>query len=316
MDWVLDPPTPETSSALRAEIAQYLRRHAADPAQVGFAELAVSELLSNAVEHVGGTIWVCLEWGSARPVLSVHDVGPVFKLDLNDPDVTALRGRGLWLVSQLAGDLAIAAKRGGGKRVSVTLPVDRSLETSIDPPGRVVDPMPDADEAGPHGFGRESFLRALVVELARTVEDRHGPGDAEELVARVGATVGGQMEAEFRAARSLVQRLTVEQIAECYVRLKAAIDGDFYVVDISQDRIVLGNRRCPFGEAVTRSPALCRMTSSVFGGIAARNRGEATVHLEERIALGDPHCRVVVELGPSTEPRRSGHHYTDAVPAA
>ncbi len=48
--------------------------------------------------------------------------------------------------------------------------------------------------------------------------------------------------------------------------------------------------------AVRRAPGLCRMTSSVFGGIAARNTGGATVVLEERIALGDPECRVVVWL--------------------
>jgi hypothetical protein len=39
------------------------------------------------------------------------------------------------------------------------------------------------------------------------------------------------------------------------------------------------------------------MTSSVFGGIAARNAGGASVVLEERIAMGDPECRVVVWLG-------------------
>jgi len=41
------------------------------------------------------------------------------------------------------------------------------------------------------------------------------------------------------------------------------------------------------------------MTSSVFGGIAARNNPDgASVLLEERIAVGDPGCRVVVYLGP------------------
>jgi hypothetical protein len=38
------------------------------------------------------------------------------------------------------------------------------------------------------------------------------------------------------------------------------------------------------------------MTSSVFGGIAARSHGEAWVSLEERIAVGDHECRVVVWL--------------------
>ena len=44
------------------------------------------------------------------------------------------------------------------------------------------------------------------------------------------------------------------------------------------------------------------MTSSVFWGIAARNRSHpVSVLLEERIAVGDPACRVVVSLVPVPE---------------
>ena len=61
------------------------------------------------------------------------------------------------------------------------------------------------------------------------------------------------------------------------------------MVEISDSRIVLENDQCPFGNAVRKAPALCRVTSSVFGGIAARNRDDsAAVVLEERIAVGDP----------------------------
>ena len=100
------------------------------------------------------------------------------------------------------------------------------------------------------------------------------------------------------------------QIADVYVRLKAAIEGDFYIVEANERRIVLGNRACPFGEVVRRVPGLCRMTSSVFGGIAARNASGSTVVLEERIALGDPECRVVVWLTAPESARESvGHAY-------
>ena len=93
--------------------------------------------------------------------------------------------------------------------------------------------------------------------------------------------------------------MTPEQVGRCYVRLKHAIDGGFYVIEVSEDRIVLGNTRCPFGDVVRLAPSLCRMTSSVFGGIAARNNGAPVgVLLEERIAVGDPGCRVVVALSP------------------
>jgi predicted ArsR family transcriptional regulator len=95
------------------------------------------------------------------------------------------------------------------------------------------------------------------------------------------------------------------------VRLKQAIGGEFRVVEAGADRIVLENTRCPFGDAVRRAPALCRMTSSVFGGIAARNTPDgASVLLEERIAVGDPGCRVVVYLGPApAEVEPFAHHY-------
>jgi DNA-binding CsgD family transcriptional regulator len=117
------------------------------------------------------------------------------------------------------------------------------------------------------------------------------------VIAQVGANVGGRMEEAYRAARGLTERLMPDEMADLYVQLKRAIDGDFYVVSVDEDKIVLGNRACPFGAVVQHQPALCHMTSSVFGGIAARNRGKGAVVLEERIALGDPECRVVVWLG-------------------
>lgn len=310
MDWLLYPATGPAVAALRAELAGLLRRHAVETDGVDDAELVISELVSNAAEHAGGPVWVSLDWPGQRPVLTVHDLGRAFDLgDLALPDTGNLRGRGLWLVSQLAKDLELIVKRGGGKRVQTVLALTRRVEPSFDPPPRRVNPLPTVDEAGPDGFGREPFLRALVVEMARTAAVGHGPTAVEQMVAQVGATVGGQMEEEYRRAREVVGRLTAEQIAECYVRLKAAIGGDFRVISVSDDRIVLANRRCPFGETVRHAPALCRMTSSVFGGIAARNHGDAVVLLDERIAVGDPECRVTVLLGPQSRDTASGHHY-------
>lgn len=103
--------------------------------------------------------------------------------------------------------------------------------------------------------------------------------------------------------------MSPEQLGDCYVRLKHAIDGGFRVVEHDERQIVLVNDRCPFGEAVMRAPALCRMTSSVFGGIAARNSEEpVAVLLEERIAVGDPGCRVVVALEGSADVDRNAAH--------
>ena len=83
--------------------------------------------------------------------------------------------------------------------------------------------------------------------------------------------------------------------------LKRRIQGDFYVIEEDDEKIVFGNRACPFAEKVVGRPAMCMMTSNVFGGIAAENLGYAKVVLEETIAEGDPGCRVVVYLKPTPE---------------
>ena len=194
----------------------------------------------------------------------------------------------------------------------MSLPVTRPGTVDHDPPTNRSNALPMPEEALPGGgFGKESFLRALVVQLAQAIETQHGQDAADAAVAQVGADVGGRMEEEFRRAEAVVGQLTPEEMGRCYVRLKHAIDGGFRVLEATPERIVLLNDRCPFGGAVVRAPSLCRMTSSVFGGIAARNSEEgASVLLEERIALGDPGCRVVVNLD---VPRRlaspEAHHY-------
>jgi len=167
-------------------------------------------------------------------------------------------------------------------------------------------------------------VRTAVTELRREIKAqlaRHADASQDELADAelitgelwVAADIGGQMEQEYRRASGAQgQPLSAEQIAECLVRLKAAIGGTFRVVEVMPERIVLVNSRCPFGAEVQHSPSLCRMTSAVFGGIAARNADEAAVSLDERIAVGDPGCRVVVHLGAAAKSAQRAHHYTVA----
>ncbi|HSK28187.1 MAG TPA: ATP-binding protein [Jiangellales bacterium] len=311
MDWFLDPSRTGVTADLRSELGEYLRRHAQDDAEVDSALLAVEELVANAVRHSTTPTWVTTDWHGDELVVSVLDLGPGFELDsVALPDVDSESGRGLFIVAALSTDLQAVRRRAGGARVSARLPLRRSGSRDLDPLPRTASPLPTLGEAGPAGFGKESFLRALVVQMAQAVEAADGPAAAEAAVASVGSTVGGQMEEEYRRASGVVGRLAPEDLARCYVRLKAAIDGGFEAVEVGEDRIVLVNTACPFGAAVQHAPALCRMTSSVFGGIAARAAGEATVVLEERIAVGDPGCRVVVHLGPAPmEAARVGHRY-------
>jgi anti-sigma regulatory factor (Ser/Thr protein kinase)/predicted ArsR family transcriptional regulator len=323
MDWYLDAVGDRAAqvSALRREIAGFLERHAEPGSDVSDAELIVSELLTNAVRHADGPAWVSIDWSDLEPIVIVRDLGPGFAFpDTAElPSVQDTDGRGLFIASQLAPSLQRREERSVGSDVRATLPLRRPAEQSLDPPHRTSGSLPDPSEMSAEGtFGRESFLRALVVQLARSVEDDHGPATAEAAVAQVGTDVGSRMEEAYRATRSLEGRLTQEQMADLYVRLKGAIGGRFRVAEMDDDRIVLVTDACPFGEVVRRSPSLCRMTSSVFGGIAARNAGGAAVQLEERIAVGDPGCRVVVWLAdPPPGAREVSHFYgeRDAVGA-
>ena len=315
MDWYLDSTDPHAVSELRREIREYLVRHGEPSGAFDEAEVVVSELLGNTARHAAGPVWVTLSWRSPAPTIVVRDLGPGFdrallgQADLGSIDPMQESGRGLFLITALAPALETAVRERGAE-IAVELPVTRTPEVSHDPPRRTTAVLPAQEEARPQGgFGKESFLRALVVQLAQALEFQHGPDAAEAAVAQVGTDVGGQMEQEYRRATGVVGRMTPDQMAECYVRLKHAIDGGFYVVEANEDRIVLGNTRCPFGDVVRLAPSLCRMTSSVFGGIAARNNdGPALVTLEERIAVGDPGCRVIVCLDEAKSPGRGFAH--------
>ncbi|MFQ6171289.1 ATP-binding protein [Oryzobacter sp. R7] len=348
MDWYLG--RVDHVADLRHEVVAYLSRHAAagNEEAVWDAELVVAEAVGNAIRHTGGPVWVSLLWSSNHPVLQVFDLGEGFDSALLEPsrssgavpdtrvepleghapgepdrptpdaEPLAESGRGLLIMESLAEEV-VAAKRAAGMVVSVRLAVPRRPTTQLAPPRRHHEALPALDEAQDHGgFGKESFLRALVVQLAQAVEYDHGPAAAEAAVAQVGTDVGGQMELEFRLAEEVVGRLSPEELGRCFVRLKHAIDGGFSVREATPDRIVLENTACPFGEVVLRAPALCRMTSSVFGGIAAANHPDgASVLLEERIAVGDPGCRIVVYLGsPPSDVEAFAHHYPPAPPAA
>jgi predicted ArsR family transcriptional regulator len=155
---------------------------------------------------------------------------------------------------------------------------------------------------------RDLFLRRLLRELAGTLEDVVGIDEASGYISVVGAAIGEQIDAEYRRALG-VERLSREQVARVLVDLKRRIQGDFYVIEETPERIVLGNRACPFGELVRDRPSLCMMTSNVFGRIAAENLGYARVELPETIARGHPGCRVVVRLVPGEAPDPQGREY-------
>src|SRR5687767_9739259 len=159
---------------------------------------------------------------------------------------------------------------------------------------------------------RDIFLRTLIRELAGTLEDVVGLEEASGFISVVGQNMGRQMDRDYKAALG-TGRLTREQVAAVLVDLKRRIKGDFFVIEQDDEKIVFGNRRCPFEDKVVGRPSMCMMTSNVFGHIASENLGYSKVVLEETIATGHKGCRVVVYLKPTAQAQAaSGREYVRA----
>ncbi len=145
---------------------------------------------------------------------------------------------------------------------------------------------------------RDVFLRRMLGELAATLQDVVGIEEASGYISIVSVALGEHILADYRRALA-VDQLSRQQVSDVLVDLKRRIGGDFYVIEETDDHIVLGNRACPFGEFVHGRPSLCMMTCNLFGYVAAENLGYAAVELDRTIAQGHGGCRVVIHLRPT-----------------
>jgi predicted ArsR family transcriptional regulator len=150
------------------------------------------------------------------------------------------------------------------------------------------------------GLERDVFLRTLIRELAGTLQDVVGLDEASGFISVVGQRMGTQINDEYKRALG-VDNLTREQVTAVLIDLKRRIRGEFFVIEENDEKVVFGNRVCPFAEKVVGRPAMCMMTSNVFGSIAAENLGYARVVLEETIAQGASGCRVAVYFKPAAD---------------
>ena len=156
---------------------------------------------------------------------------------------------------------------------------------------------------------RDVFIRTLIRELSGALQEIVGLEEASVFITLVGQSMGRQIDQEYKSALK-VSNLSREQVAEVLVDLKKRIKGDFYIIEETDEKIILGNRACPFAEKVIGRPSMCMMTSNVFGSIAAENLGYAKVELQKTIASGDPGCRVVVYLKSTEEAQEAeGREY-------
>ncbi len=156
-----------------------------------------------------------------------------------------------------------------------------------------------------------SFLQAFIVQSLRVaVPGCPDCGSSMDYVARVGLAASGCLEEMSRNDLGYCGSIDHGQYAELISKIKNKIGGQFERVPSEMGSIRVVNHRCPFGDVVKEAPELCRMTSSVFGAVAARNFGYAKVELYQRIAKGDERCDVRVHFDPELAAQRPGDEYT------
>jgi anti-sigma regulatory factor (Ser/Thr protein kinase) len=90
---------------------------------IGTAELVFGELLGNVVRHAPGPVEIAIDLEDDSIVLHVTDSGPPLRLtEYNLPhDALSERGRGLFIVAQLAHDLQVELVGNRGNHISVTM---------------------------------------------------------------------------------------------------------------------------------------------------------------------------------------------------
>ncbi len=275
MDWCVDTEVLAAKAMAEEEICAHLARHVLDPIVVELARPVVASLLA---DPPGPRIWVSLDWEDRAPKLDVRALpGPLAALPgtLVAPGVTVAHLEAARLLADL----------GERPSVGVELGLARAPESQLDP-------VP----ADPGGLP-EGYPSGVGVHIARDVASGWG---LDAAAARAGATLAARVAPVHGDLEEL------KTAVSAFVAAERSLGGEFEAVHLEASRAVLGCRRCPFGTAPP--PDLCRFTSALAGGLGARLAGSAEVVLDERIAMGDHQCRLVLDVGPPTG-RTTSHRY-------
>jgi len=147
---------------------------------------------------------------------------------------------------------------------------------------------------------RDIFSRSIIRELTGLLEEMIGLEEASGYISVVGQRIATEIDSQYKNVLK-VDRLNKQQISDVLIDLKTRIKGGFHVIEANENKIVMGNSVCPFGDKSKNRPSLCMMTSNVFGTIAADNAGYAKVVLDKTIARGDPSCLVTVYFNETEE---------------
>ena len=142
---------------------------------------------------------------------------------------------------------------------------------------------------------QQHFYRKCLLDINDVLEQIIGTEESGAFVGLVANRLADFFMDAYRAS-SGHRRYSTTQLANLLVDLKRRIGGDFYIESVCASKIVLRNRRCPFGKEVVGNTAMCNMTAGVFGKIVAESQNYAAVSIDEAIAHGDKQCQITILL--------------------
>ncbi len=274
MDWCLDTRVDGASGLIESEIGAHLARHAVDPGVVDLALPSVRKALSGAAP---GPAWVTLDWTGQECMLRVRDLP-------DEPLPGEPLGPGATRAHEQSPLLAAAHPVPEGtvaEETVIGLGVARPLERDID--------MPPAHPSSLPTGGPGELLGLISAHIGRGAS-------LEEAAARAGATMADAVHRQL-----LEPPPGADGAAARVVEAERRLGGDFEVVEADGRRAIVRNRRCPFGPDPDRR--MCRFTSALAGGLAARSSLRSQVSVLESLAAGDRECRLVIDSGDGLDPR-------------
>lgn len=137
-----------------------------------------------------------------------------------------------------------------------------------------------------------SFLQTFIT-LSLSLSKKSGT-DLDNNIEQLGFSAGCCFETAYKQEFNINGTMNHDKCAEMIIEIKNKIGGNFSRTSSDPNTIRVINTRCPFGNVIKQTPELCKMTSSVFGGIVARNFGYAKVVFRQKIATGNRNCDVQI----------------------
>lgn len=118
--WRFDPRWPDASQRARQELLEELAAAGFSEPELFFVEVIFSELAANLVRYAEGIAEIILERRGSAFILHAIDKGPGFYFSPRLPsDLFSERGRGLFVISELAKEFTVEHRPGGGSHARV-----------------------------------------------------------------------------------------------------------------------------------------------------------------------------------------------------